>query len=159
MSMANIRYETMTDLRHADEVVAMMNNLYHEDQAASKVDPRRFPVTLRTFLDRPEAGRVVLIWQDDALVGYSLLVPYWSNEFGGVILFVDELYVVESSRGLGTGRGFFVHIDQERPFDAAVVALEVSRTNSRARRLYERLGLTERSNAVLVSRLPLVPQY
>ncbi len=27
------------------------------------------------------------------LVGYAILIPYWSNEFGGNLLFIDELFV------------------------------------------------------------------
>jgi hypothetical protein len=41
------------------------------------------------------------------LLGYALLIPYWSNEFGGVLLFVDELFVLREVRNRGIGHSFF----------------------------------------------------
>lgn len=149
----DIRYTTMTDVTYADAVLAMMRDLYATDEPASRPDPARFPDTIRTLLAHPERGRAVLIFRGSALSGYALLIPYFSNEFGGVIVFVDELYVVPEARSTGIGRGLFALVDRERPFDAVAVALEVSRKNTRARKLYESLGLRERSNATLARRL------
>jgi ribosomal protein S18 acetylase RimI-like enzyme len=152
--MNEIQYITMTDASHTDAVVAMMNGLYAEDPAASKPDQSKFPETIRFLLARPEMGRIVLFSDGQSVHGYSILIPFWSNEYGGVILFVDELYVVAPSRRRGIGRGLFDFIARERPFDAVAVFLEVSPTNQRARRLYGSLGFVERQNSLLACRLP-----
>ena len=83
---------------------------------------------------------------------YALLIPYWSNEFGGTIVHVDEMFVAPALRNRGIGRNFFRYLDETRPFDAVALALEVSPTNAGARRLYESLGFTLRENAPLTYR-------
>jgi GNAT superfamily N-acetyltransferase len=147
--MPSIQYIGMKDHAQADNVMHMMNRLYAEDQAASEVDPTRFPETIRTLLTQPERGQILLFCDGQAIHGYALLIPYWSNEYGGNVLFVDELFVIAGSRGRGIGRGLFAFIAQERPFDAVALFLEVSAINHRARKLYESLGMQQRTNTVL----------
>jgi GNAT superfamily N-acetyltransferase len=96
--------------------------------------------TLALFERDRARGRAVVLDVLGRLAGYALLVPYWSNEQGGEICEVDELYVRAEQRGEGFGSALFAAIDCGS-FGAFVgVALGVSPANSRARRLYERLG-------------------
>lgn len=149
-----MNYRTMSGTHHLDDVVAMMTELYREDHAASgAVDHANFARTVKSLRDHPERGRVVLFEDQGSLHGYALLIPYWSNEFGGTILFIDELFVIQASRNRGIGRGFIHMIEQTRPFHATAIFLEVSVSNIRARKLYESLGFEQRSNATLVRRL------
>ena len=150
----SLQYLTMSDHSFAPVVRDMMAALYAEDAPASGNAPRSFSITISHLLDHPDRGRIDLFVEGSEVIGYALLIPYWSNEFGGTIVFVDELYVVPRSRGRGVGRGLFAMIEGERPYGAVAVFLEVSSTNHRARKLYESLGLTERTNSVLVKRLP-----
>jgi len=152
--MSRIRYAEMTDDHHGDGVVAMMNALYAEDQASAPRDPARFARTLRLFRAEPARGRVILFLDDnDTLHGYALLIPLWSNEFGGTIAFVDELFVHPNSRRAGIARGFFDFIETERPFDAVAIALEVSPKNAGAWKLYESMGLEPRPFTTIVKTL------
>src|ERR1051325_3070927 len=96
--MSSLEFKTMTDLSDSPGVLAMMRALYAEDSPAGRVDESRFPATLQTLMENPERGRMVLFRRAEELVGYSILIPYWSNEFGGNLLFVDELYVVPEAR-------------------------------------------------------------
>ena len=152
-SMTTIRFETMKDLLHQAELVAMMHSLYSQDGAASPVDLSHFPRNVEQLVGQPTRGRIVLFTAADTLCGYSLLIPYWSNEFGGTLLYVDEIFVVEKVRNHGIATHFFGFLDSERPFDAVALALEVSAGNARARKLYESLGFIQRSNSVLTFRL------
>lgn len=152
-----VEYRTMTDPTHAAAVCDMMRALYAEDAAASGDLPRSFRRTVDHFLAHPDRGRVVLAVAGGAVAGYAVLVPYWSNEFGGPLLFVDELYVRPEARGRGVGRGLLERVAAERPYDAVATGLEVSAANTRARRLYESLGFRERTNHTLVRLLPAEP--
>ena len=147
-------YQTMSDRTHADAVYEMMERLYAEDAPASGNIPRDFRATLDYLLGDPARGRIVLLTEDAAVCGYALLIPFWSNEMGGVVVTVDELYVEPDRRGRGVGRGLFAWIEQERPYGVVAVFLEVSASNDRARRLYESLGFSERSNRTLARLLP-----
>ncbi len=150
--MPEIDFTTMADGHLAKEVLTMMYALYSEDEPASVADHRRFPLTIEFLLAEPSRGRIILFTEGVPIRGYSLLIPYWSNEFGGKLLFVDELFVVPEARNRGFGRKFFGYLDRERPFNAVAVALEASPTNIRARRLYESLGFAPRRNPMLTYR-------
>lgn len=145
-------YRTLTDAARADEVCGLMAALYAEDPPERAPPAGAFRATVDHLLAHPERGRVVLFARAGAPAGYALLVPYWSNEFGGVILFVDELYVVPGARGRGAARGLFALVERERPFGAVAAALEVTPGNRRARALYEALGFRARANATLARR-------
>jgi GNAT superfamily N-acetyltransferase len=143
--MKDIQYRVMNDAAHHSALTRMMHQLYQEDPAAVPPDDSHFSATLQTLLARPDTGQILLFLDDaETLHGYAILIPYWSNEFGGVILFVDELFVRPDSRGQGLARGLFGFLKTHRPMDARVVALEVSPTNTGARRLYESLGFAAR---------------
>jgi ribosomal protein S18 acetylase RimI-like enzyme len=139
-------------------VLAMMQALYIEDPPSVPVDPARFELTIARFLDEPACGSVVVFAEAEQTRGYALLVPYWSNEYGGTIVHVDELFVVPEARSQGIARQFFDFLDRTQPFGAVAIVLEVSPDNLRAQRLYASLGFSPRRNTTLIRRLPMSPR-
>lgn len=105
-----------------------------------------------SLVAQPSRGHIVLFHEGESIQGYAQLIPYWSNEFGGTLLYVDEMFVAADVRNKGIGRSFFKFLDEARPFDAVALALEVSPTNTRARRLYESVGFRDRRNCLLTYR-------
>jgi GNAT superfamily N-acetyltransferase len=81
----------------------------------------------------------------DRAAGYAFLVPFWSNELGGEVCEIDELYVLPERRREGIGSALFAAIDAGLFGAFAATALgvipskRVTPSNARARRLYERL--------------------
>jgi GNAT superfamily N-acetyltransferase len=145
----SVEFVAMVDRAYAEGVLGMMAALYEEDEPAAAADVGKFPRTIEHLLTNPDRGRVMLFLEGAVLRGYAVLIPFWSNEFGGTVVFLDELYVMPEARGRGVGRGFLDWLAKERPFGAVASALETSRKNVRARRLYERFGFRERTNATL----------
>jgi len=154
MVMSSLEFVTMVDRRWAGDVLRMMRELYETDQPGLNVNPDKFPLTIDRLLAEPSRGRVVLPMQDDTPCGYALLIPFWSNEWGGTVLLLDELFVQEEFRGRGIGKAFLSLLERERPFEAIVLALEVSPRNTRARALYESMGFADRHLSMLTRRLP-----
>jgi GNAT superfamily N-acetyltransferase len=75
-------------------------------------------------------------------VGYAFLISFWSNELGGEVCIIDELYVAPPARGRGLGGSIFdklIHGDLWKPKPMALI-LETTPDNLNARRLYERNG-------------------
>ena len=132
----------------------MMRALYAEDKAALPVDQSCFTSNIEFLIAHPSRGHIILFSDAGSPCGYALVIPYWSNEFGGTLLFVDEMFVIPEARNRGIGRSFFKYLHEVRPFEAVGLALEVSPGNKRARRLYESLGFRQRRNSVLTCRLP-----
>ena len=146
--MEDLEFTTMTEAGRAEEVLAMMRALYAEDAPAGECDAARFPRTIERLLADPSRGRIVLFVEEQSLRGYALLIPFWSNEFGGTLLFVDEIFVVPEARCRGIGRAFFDFLFAQKPFDAISVALEVTPRNTRARKFYESIGFKIRNNSI-----------
>ena len=81
---------------------------------------------------------------------HALLVSFWSNELGGEIGTIDELFVRDSWRNRGFGSRLIDAIEAGNtiwPGRPVALELEVSPANVRALALYERLGLGVKRNA------------
>jgi GNAT superfamily N-acetyltransferase len=126
-----------------DLLVEMCLGLYREDPGPLAGDARHMRETLATLRREPWRGRAVALDVGRQVVGYALLVAFWSNELGGDVCEVDELYVTPDFRGRGHGAALFEAIERGDVWPAPVVAVALGITpgNTRARRLYERLGL------------------
>lgn len=72
-------------------------------------------------------------------VGYALLAITWSQEGGGVTVWIEELYILPRFRGKGFGTAFFSELRQRYP-SAARFRLEVEPDNDGAKALYSRMG-------------------
>ena len=80
---------------------------------------------------------------DGRASGYALLVSFWSNELGGEVCVLDEVYVEPSHRGRGRATRLVEDLlsgASPHARSAVALALEITPGNLRARRLYERLG-------------------
>ena len=72
--------------------------------------------------------------------GYLLTSTTYSNEVGGLVIWLEELYLEEKFRGLGLGGAAMEYIRQNCPADVRRLRLEVTPCNQGAIRLYERKG-------------------
>jgi GNAT superfamily N-acetyltransferase len=137
-------------------VASLMLALYEEDPAPTPVTTAGALRTLGRLEAEPVRGRAVLHGDNFGVDAYALLCSFWSNELGGEVCIVDELYVVPSARRRGIASGLIGRLaGRELPWfrDAVALELEVTPGNVRARALYERLGFTRYKNALMRLRL------
>lgn len=150
-----------------DAVTQMCVALYREDPGTRPVHAEDVGRTLAHFRAHPERGGVLVLLRDapardapgtrEIPVGYAVLCAYWSNELGGLIAIVDELYVRPEARSQGIAKALFDALAAGRVAGfASLVAidLEVTPDNARARALYARLGFAPLKNAHMRRRLP-----
>jgi len=125
-----------------DLIAEMCLGLYREDPGPPPGGTRHMRETLATLRREPWRGRAVVLDLGQEVVGYALLIAYWSNELGGEVCSVDELYVTRDFRGRGHGTRLFEGIERGDLWAAPLIAIALGVTpgNTRARRLYERLG-------------------
>jgi ribosomal protein S18 acetylase RimI-like enzyme len=124
-------------------IVRLCLALNAEDPGPNPVPAEHMQRTLEVLRKEPHRGCATVLEIKGRTCGYALLMAFWSNELGGEICTIDELYVEPEHRGrrhatrliddLAAGKG---------PYTPRIVALTLETTpnNIRARRLYERLG-------------------
>ena len=135
-----------------DAIVSMCLELYSHAPPPDGVGVTQVRATLATFRAEPVRGRALLLDDDGKPGGYAFLVSFWSNELGGEVCTIDELYVVPHLRSHGYASELVTSLRSAGalwPDRPVALELEVSPLNARARMLYERLGFRDRRNATL----------
>ena len=135
-----------------DGVVEMSVALYGDAAAAMGITPSQVRTTLARLRSEPIRGRALVLDSRGTLAGFALLASFWSNELGGEVCVIDELYLKEDWRGFGHATALVEALKTDRslwPAKPVAFELEVSPRNLDARRLYERLGFRDKHNATM----------
>jgi GNAT superfamily N-acetyltransferase len=135
-----------------EAIVAMCEALYEEDPGPEPVSLERVRRTLARFGAAPDSGRAVVLDAGGHSVGYAFLIPFWSNELGGEICVIDELYVQAAWRGQGHATTLITSLSAASdlwPGIPVALELEITPTNAKARALYERLGFAVKRNTTM----------
>lgn len=148
----NIRYRLY---QPEDErvLIPFVLDLYAGDISGKPMTAAKIRNTIATLTARPHLGSILMIENGDVAVGYAILINFWSNEYGGIMLNIDELYIAPPYRGKGFATAFVRHLSETRFNNAVALQLEVSPKNRSARRLYDSLGFTPHPNNVLTLEL------
>jgi ribosomal protein S18 acetylase RimI-like enzyme len=133
-----IREATLQD---EAELLRMMRGLAEHEPGKIQFDELAARATFRKFLSLPAFGKVWLLCEGNAGVGYIILTMGFSFEFHGHDAFIDELYVVPDHRRRGFGRQALATVEQKaREMGVNAIHLEVDRGNDAAIELYRRSG-------------------
>ena len=74
----------------------------------------------------------------------GIISKTFSPEAGGVVIWIEELYLLDEYRSKGLGRDFFEHLEQKAISEKiARQRLEISPSNERAKKLYMKMGFKE----------------
>ncbi|MBC7922021.1 MAG: GNAT family N-acetyltransferase [Ferruginibacter sp.] len=137
--MTGIHYRPMEN-SDTEAVGELIKALYREDPAGKAMTDEKIRRTFDRLAAHPDTGILLVFETDSRLIGYALLINFWSNEYGGIVLTIDELYLAPAFRGQGVGTHFIQYLAENRFSNCIALELEVLPYNARARRLYERLG-------------------
>jgi GNAT superfamily N-acetyltransferase len=129
-----------------ESIVAMCMALNAEDPGPAPVHQSQVRRTLARLRAEPFRGRALVCEVDGHPAGYALLISFWSNELGGEVCVIDELFVRQADRGRGLATALLTGLmDGQESLWAGkpvALALEVSPANERARAFYARLGFS-----------------
>jgi GNAT superfamily N-acetyltransferase len=139
---ANSEQHSLGVRRAADADLQLLLELIAEFCA---IDQHRFEreAITRALAPLLSDDRYGVVWLMDApSLGYAVITWGYSLESRGVEGLVDEIYVRERGRGIGSAFMEFI-IDDLRSRGIARMFLETERHNSSVRRFYGRAGFAE----------------
>ncbi len=139
--------------RDLPELAQMIDGLYAEDPAGEPMTRDKIHATVRELTQHPAKGRIVVFTVEQHIVGYALVIFYWSNEYGGNVVHIDELYVKGPWRNQGIATQFFAALPLWEAATTKALQLEVTPSNARARAYYQTLGFVPGPNAHLVKKI------
>ena len=135
------------------ELEEMIFALYREDPCEGGMSHQKVERTVEELLLYPEKGTITMFCVNEVVVGYAIVIYYWSNEYGGNIASIDEFYVKPFWRRKGIGTSFIEYASKAKAGDVKGLQLEVTPLNERAFAYYSRHGFAPAENRHLFKKL------
>jgi GNAT superfamily N-acetyltransferase len=121
-------------------ITEFIKSLYQESPEGKPASDKKINKTFDELANYRDKGTILVIAADHQVIRYSILINFWSNEYGGNIINIDEIYIKEDFRGRGIGTKFIQYLINNKLNNSVALELEVMPSNKRARQLYERIG-------------------
>ena len=131
------------------ELCQMMKDFYAID--FYPFDEKTTKDNFEKFINNDNYGNCFKIVFEGEIAGYIILAKYFSFEFGGEILFLDELFVKPEFQGKSLGKKALEFVkDYSFENDFKVVLLEIENHNEKAKKLYEYYGFQNHKRSLMI---------
>lgn len=78
--------------------------------------------------------------KNDEIIGYAMTANSYSTEYGGLCVWIEDIYILPEHTGLGISKIFFEYIEGLYKNSAVRFRLEVEENNINAIKSYEKNG-------------------
>lgn len=130
-------------LSDKEDFLRFAKGLYSSGATCHPVPDSHFEMTFNMIISKDLIVRGLMIVCDNKNVGYCQLSFTHSTEAGGMVVWIEELFIDENYRCRGLGSELFEFLNSEYGNTAARLRLEVAKENEGAIKLYKRLGFEE----------------
>ena len=118
--------------------IALSEEFYYSDAVSHSIPVEFHKNSFDELMRSDEYIECFIFEHEGETAGYALIAKTFSPEAGGVVVWIEELYVREGFRGKGLGKAFFAYMEQN--YNVSRYRLEVEPDNVRAKKLYSALG-------------------
>lgn len=132
-----LKIQTLT-AEDREEFLSLSRDFYRSDAVLHEIDES---CHIHAFDEMMRSGEYLLGYLlkcDGKTAGYAVLNKMFMREVGGMVVWIEELYITPPFQGKGLGSAFFAWLEQNVP--AVRYRLEAESDNVRAMALYKRLG-------------------
>lgn len=91
--------------------------------------------------------------REETIAGYALLSKSYSQEAGGSILWIEEIFILPEFRGCGLGGEFFSYLEEQMPEGIKRIRLEIEKGNKKAASLYRKKGFQDFPYAQMIKEI------
>ena len=139
MSSSKIRLVEASDI---EALMPVVREFYEYERL--QLNETRYAELARMLVAKPDMGRMLVVEESGALVGYAVIGFGFSLEFGGRDALLDEFYLREASRGRGIGTKVVEVVeDLCRAQGISAIHLEADYVNARVHEYYKRMGFRD----------------
>ncbi|MBX9952942.1 MAG: GNAT family N-acetyltransferase [Candidatus Obscuribacterales bacterium] len=134
------------DLPHIQKLV---DELYADDPNTQGLttDVRR---TFVEFQNKPDKGQLIVFDEDGTVAGYCIIIFFWSNEYGGNVIDIDEICIAKEKRRTSLATELINWLEKEFSDDAVGFSLEIAHHNHAAQNLARKLGFSAVRNQHMI---------
>lgn len=132
----------------AEELTNLSMLLYQEIPSRKDRAENKIVATIRFYEENPNMGAVLMIENPETVIGYAIVFRFWSDEYGGLMLGMDELFIRREFRGRFVASQF-IHslMDAEKQDPCfAGMELEAHPGNAVAAGFFENAGFERNHN-------------
>ena len=104
-----IRAMQMKDM---EEVVGMMRVFYDSPAVIHAAPDKILRQDVKDCVGDCPYIEGYIFEENDRILGYSMVAKSYSTEYGGLCVWVEDIYMKEEARGLGIGTAFFSFLDE-----------------------------------------------
>lgn len=110
-----------------------------------KLNEEKLRHGIKTQIERSQTGRYLLALEGEKLVGMLLTLFEWSDWRGREVIWIHSVYIDPKYRGQGIYKTMYSHVKElvEQNEKYAGIRLYVDKTNTKAQRVYEKLGMSD----------------
>jgi ribosomal protein S18 acetylase RimI-like enzyme len=116
----------------------MAKDFYASPAVLENIPEENITRSFAEFLGGTPYGDAFIFEENGTVIGYGVLAYTYSQEAGGKVVWLEEIYVLSAYRGRGYGSEFIDFVLKEIP--AARYRLETEPENEKAAALYRRKG-------------------
>lgn len=145
----------LAQLADAEELTIMSMELYNEVVTLKDFTENRIVATILFYEQHSDMGEVLMIDYEGRLAGYSIIFKFWSNEYGGLLIGIDELYIKKEFRHGGIAWAFINSLINAAKQNNSFVGIELEShiNNEAANKLYASLGAFKKEQAAYIKLL------
>lgn len=126
--------------RDREEVFGMMRVFYNSEAVMHTAPDEILYKDIDDCLSDLPFIEAYVFEGEGGLMGYGMVSISYTTEYGGICVWVEDIYIKEEHRGKGIGSEFFAFIEKKYEGRAVRFKLEVEVENEGAIHVYEKAG-------------------
>lgn len=119
---------------------ALADEFYHSEAVIHPVPQKNIEATFEELMRSSPYIEAQLIEEDDQAAGFALWSKSYSQEAGGTVVWLEELYLRPKFRSHGLGGKYMEWMLANRPAEVKRFRLEIEEDNVKAKTLYLHSG-------------------
>lgn len=128
------------EARDRTEILNMMRVFYASPAVFSNGSDEIFSNDIDNCINGNPYVEGYVIEESGNIQGYMMIAKSYSTEFGKPCIWLEDIYIKNTYRGLGLGRAFIEFITKK--YTDCIFRLEVEEENEHAVKLYKKCGFT-----------------